>query len=113
MPKFYGKIGYAETTETGPGVWTESIIEKDYYGDILRNTRTLVEGDKLNNGISVNNSFSIVADAYANQHFFAIRYIEWAGARWTVKSVEVKSPRLLLQVGELYNGETPSATVDP
>ena len=37
MAKFYGKIGYSETNETSPGVWTETIIERNYYGDLLRN----------------------------------------------------------------------------
>jgi hypothetical protein len=34
---------------------------------------------------------SIVADAYANDHFFAIRYVEWAGVLWTVTDVEVRA----------------------
>ncbi len=50
---------------------------------------------------------SIVADAYARGHFFAIRYVEWAGERWTVTNVEVQAPRLILQLGEVYNGPTP------
>ena len=34
MAKFYGKIGYAETVETKPGVWRPKIIEKPYFGDL-------------------------------------------------------------------------------
>ena len=33
MAKFYGIIGYAITEEIKPGVWTERIIERMYYGD--------------------------------------------------------------------------------
>lgn len=106
MPKFYGAIGYGETVETSPGsgVYQDVITEKMYYGDVIRNTRRLKEGESLNNDLSVGNSISIVADAYANNHFFSIRYIQWAGARWTVSEVEVQSPRLLLRLGEVYNG---------
>jgi hypothetical protein len=50
-----------------------------------------------------------VADQYANEHFFAIRYVEWAGTLWTVDSVEVQIPRLLLRLGKVYNGPTPAA----
>jgi hypothetical protein len=106
MPKFYGVIGYGETVETSPGVWVDQITERSYYGDIVRNTRRLKEGEGLNNDLSVGNSISIVADAYANNHFHAIRYIRWAGALWTVTEVEVQSPRLLLRLGEVYNGPT-------
>lgn len=107
MAKFYGVIGYGESVETKPGVWDDVIVERNYYGDITRNSRLLKEGEYLNNDLTVSNSISIVADAYANEHFFAIRYVRWAGTLWTIRNVEVKSPRLILQLGEVYNGPTP------
>lgn len=108
--KFYGKVGYGETVEdpSDSGVWKDDIVEFTYIGDVIRNTRTLSDGDYLNKDLSVNNTISIVADQYANEHFFAIRYVEWEGALWTVSEVEVQSPRLLLRLGGVYNGPTPS-----
>lgn len=106
MAKFFGRIGYGEAQEGAPGVWADVIVERSYYGDVIRNTRKLSEGENLNNDLSVGNSISIVADAYANDHFFAIRYVEWAGVLWTVSQVEVQSPRLILSLGEVYNGPT-------
>lgn len=107
MARFYGRIGYGESVETAPGVWVDSIVEYSYFGDVVRNARNLQEGENLNPDLSVQNSISIVADAYANEHFFSIRYVEWAGTLWTVSSVEVQSPRLLLRLGEVYNGPSP------
>lgn len=104
MAKFYGVVGYAESRTTAPGVWKDFIVEFPYYGDVIRNTRQLQEGENLNQDLSVNNSISIVSDAYADAHFFAIRYIEWMGKLWTVSDVEVQSPRLLLRLGGVYNG---------
>lgn len=106
MAKFYGAIGYGVSAEAAPGVWKDVITERNYYGDVVRNTRTLLDGEKVNNDLSVNNSISIVADAYANENFFAIRYIRWMGALWLVSEVEVQSPRLLLRLGSVYNGPT-------
>ena len=74
MAKFYGPIGYAETKETRPGVFQEIITERNYAGDVLRKARRLESGETINDNISVNNSLSIIADPYAYQHFFAIRY---------------------------------------
>lgn len=115
MARFYGRVGYgtAVEDETGSGVWVDDIVEYSYYGDVIRNTRNLREGENLNADLTVENSISIVADAYANEHFFAIRYVEWAGTLWTVSSVEVQSPRLLLRLGEVYNGTTPTVTPAP
>lgn len=113
MAKFYGEIGYAESVEKAPGVWDDNIFEHKYYGDVVRNTRRLSEGESVNNDLSVGNSISIVADAYASEHFFAMRYIKWAGTLWTVSDVEVQSPRLLLRLGGVYNGPKAPAPVTP
>jgi len=109
MAKFFGVVGYGHTVESAPGVHTDVITEYPYYGDVVRNSRKSDQCENLNNDLSVGNSISIVADAYARDNFFAIRYVEWAGVLWTVPEVEVQSPRLLLRVGEVYNGPRPVA----
>ena len=105
MAKFYGKTGYAEALETAPGVWSESITEREYFGELIRNTRRLQTGDKLNDDINVANEISIIADPFANENFHAMRYVEFMGAKWKITNVEVQYPRLILTVGGVYNGE--------
>lgn len=108
MARFFGEVGYADgQIEYAPGVWRDSIVEMPYYGDIIRNTRRISAEEKVNFDISVGNSISIMADAYANENFQAIRYVRWNGALWIVTSVEVQRPRLLLELGGVYNGATP------
>lgn len=104
MARFYGEIGYGESVETSPGVWEDRVVEFPYYGDVIRDTRTLEEGTGLNQDISVGNSISVVADRRAVDHFHMIKYVRWAGTLWTVTSVEVESPRLTLRLGGVYNG---------
>lgn len=103
MSKFYGTIGYADTEETVPGVWEEKVVERKYYGDWIRNTRRLQPTDQLNDDINISNELSIVADAYAMNHFHTMRYVESLGAKWKVNNVEVRHPRLILTLGGLYN----------
>lgn len=110
MKRFYGRVGYGEPVEKAPGIWEDVITEQKYFGDIVRNTRRLdYGGDKQNADISVGNSISIVADAYAYEHFFAMKYVEWAGVLWSISEVEVESPRLILRLGGVYNGPTKSS----
>lgn len=104
MAKFYGVVGYANTTETSPGIWEETVVEKTHYGDILKTNKRSQQVETLNKDILTNTSISIVADAYATENFFTIRYVEWMGAKWDVTSVEVQRPRLILALGGLYNG---------
>jgi hypothetical protein len=113
MAKFYGEVGYANTVEKSPGIWEDVIAERKYYGDVVRNTRKLEDGQKLNDDLSIGNSFSILADAYAYENFFAMRYIKWAGSCWKISDVEVVAPRLLLRVGGIYNGPKAPAPIAP
>lgn len=109
MARFFGEVGYGEAVETPPesGVWVDTITEIPYQGDVIRNTRQLENVEKINEDIIVANSISIVADEYAISHFFNIKYVRWAGVLWTVSTVEVRAPRLILSLGSVYNGPTP------
>ncbi|AXQ61254.1 hypothetical protein SEA_LIBERTYBELL_13 [Streptomyces phage LibertyBell] len=99
-------MGYGVSVEIRPGVWEDQIIEFPYFGDVVRNSLKTRDGQSVNNDLTVTNSISVVADAYANEHFFAIRYVEWAGTRWKVEEIEMQSPRLILRLGGVYNGPT-------
>lgn len=104
MAKFSGMVGYATSSEKTPGVWIESMIEKRYYGDVIRNTRRLESKDRINDDVEINNSIGIVGDAYAWGNIFAMRYVTWMGAKWKITNVEVQRPRLILTIGGVWNG---------
>lgn len=111
MAKFYGAIGYAEAIEgTGDdeGIWKDEIVERRYYGDVLRNTKRWSNGESINDNLQINNQISIVADAYAWEHFYAMKYVKWMGTCWKITSVEVQRPRLLLTIGDVWNGQRKS-----
>lgn len=110
MAKYFGKIGFGLTVETSPGVWEERITEREYYGDVSRFSKRLEAQNQVNDNLNVNNEISIVSDPFAYEHFASIRYIEWMGVKWKVSSVEVQYPRLILNVGGVYNGHTASVT---
>lgn len=109
MARYHGKVGYGTAVEDPPGsgIFKDRITEVSYTGDVIRNTSKPGEGSSLNGDISVGNSISIIADGYAIEHFMKIKYVEWAGALWTLTDVEVRSPRLILSLGSVYNGPTP------
>lgn len=116
MARFHGKVGYGNTVEApkGSGVWVDEIVEHEYFGDVLRHSRRLDDPQaRFNPDIVVVNSISIVADQYANQNYINIKYVEWDGVRWTVSSVEVRRPRLILYLGSPYNGPTPDTRARP
>lgn len=104
MAKFQGLIGYIQTEETSPGVYTDVVTERPYKGDLLRNSQRWEASDeRLNDDININNRFSIVADVYAYENMEYIRYIQWNGVKWRIKKFDVQRPRLILHVGGVYN----------
>lgn len=103
MAKWCGIIGYAEQVETTPGVWSEQVTERKYYGDVIRNNRRLQSAGKLNDDINVGNEISIIADPFANNNFHSMRYVEFMGTKWKVTTVDVQYPRLILSLGGIYN----------
>lgn len=108
MARFYGAVGYITEVETALDVVTNQPTERMYKGELMSNNRRLENGLGVNDDISINNRISIVADPYANNHMFAIRYVKWRGTAWKVTSVESEPPRLILTLGGVYNGETAS-----
>ena len=104
MAKWSGVIGYVETVETTPGVWEPKITEHHYFGDVIRNMKRSQSADKVNDNISLSNSISIIANPYASQHFYAMRYISFQGAKWKITDVDASQPpRLIISMGGLYN----------
>lgn len=111
MAKYFGRIGYYDIENNVPGVWSPIMIEREYYGDIVKTFRKLDNANVNNDSTVSENQISIVADAFAYDNFMNIRYICWMGSKWKVSRVEISRPRLIFTLGGLYNDET-GASVD-
>ena len=103
MNKFYGIVGYVTHEETAVDAWKEVVTERTYTGDVLKNTRKWVGSEHLNDNLVVNNRISIVADPFMFKNYGDIRYCTWMGSKWKVTNVEVAYPRLILDLGGVYN----------
>lgn len=112
MAKYYGAIGFGLSESDAPGVYAVPIEERKYVGDISRIKRRWENGEHLNDDLVVNNMVSIIPDKFAFDHFFAIRYVNWMGVRWKVTNVTVQPPRLVLELGGVYNGPGPTGPSD-
>ena len=103
--KYFGKIGFAETYEVRPGYYDDRIIERQYYGEVIRNSsRFFMQQNSSNDDIDISNELSILADDYMNEHIGSIKYVEWYGTKWKVSNIEFGYPRIQLSIGGVYNG---------
>lgn len=105
MARYFGLVGFGEQTKS-VGKVEYVVTKRNYTGDIVRATIQSQAGEKVVNDISVSNSISILADDYAVENFSKIIFVMWHGVAWTVTSVEFSLPRLILSLGEVYNGPT-------
>lgn len=111
--KYSGKIGFwKDDIELRPGVTVSDIIEKPYSGDILRNTQRWNRSENgANDDVTINNRISIIADVYLQQNFSSIKYITFMGAKWKVNSIEIQYPRVLIEMGGVWNGIDDEETI--
>ena len=103
MAKFYGKVGFLRTEESAADVYSEVLTERLYKGDVIRNQKRYQSSESLNDDVVLSNNISIVADDYANENVFAIRYVMYKGVPWKVTNAEIQRPRIILTLGGKYN----------
>ena len=108
MAKYYGSVGFVITKEdeASPGDWISEIIEKKYYGEVIRRRRSWKETNNLNDDIAISNEISILADPFAYQYLGDIRYVTWHGTKWRVTNIDVSHPRITLSIGGVYNDDS-------
>lgn len=110
MARFHGRVGFVKFVERVPGIDVEDPVERDYFGDTTRISKRWESAQQVNPNLTVNNQISIVADQYARDNLFAIRYVSWMGSNWQVTTAEVQHPRIILTIGGVYNGPTPGSS---
>lgn len=109
--KFSGMVGFwLKDAETKKDVYRPTIVEKPYTGDVIEDRRRFQPSEHQNDDFTLNNRISILADTYAQRNWSSIKYVVWNGVKWKVTSVTVGYPRLILDIGGVYNG-TETATI--
>ena len=106
--KFAGTIAFAtySVDENEPGIYEESYVLRHYRGDVERRMFREHNSSSINNELTVNVQISFVADRYAIEHAGDIRYVEYLGTKWMVESIDIRPPRLVLNLGPRYHENT-------
>ena len=103
--RYFGKLGFAITEETAPGIWEPKFSERDVYGDVNNlSQRQQANQNSTNDDLVLSCEFSIITDAFIEENFQNIKYITYLNSKWKVTSVKVARPRLILTPGGIYNG---------
>lgn len=107
MAKFYGQIGFGFEEEVSPGVFDYVVVEKPYFGEVVRDALDSVGGSTVLGERKTANAFRIVGDGYSQDHFYDMKYILWIGRYWEIRQVEIQDRvRMLIRIGGVWNGPT-------
>lgn len=102
--KYFGKIGFKVIdNESNPGVTQTKIVERPYYGEVIRNARRVQSSDKMNDDLTVSNQISLLLDPYLCENYYNIAYLTFMGGKWKVGNIEMRHPRIIIDIGGLYN----------
>ena len=103
MTRFYGRIGFVDTYESSPGVWSERTIAPTYSGDILTDRKRFASGESVNDDLVLVNYISVVCDTYMFENYHAMRWVELDGQKWKITAVEMDYPRAKINFGGKWN----------
>ena len=102
MSKCSGVIGYSLVVETQPGIWSETIIDKPYYGEVITDNRKY-DNNAINEDLNISNKISIVSNSFMLENLAMMKYLTFLKSKWKITSVEMKPPRIIITIGGLYN----------
>lgn len=111
MAKFVGVIGFLTTEETEDGIFRPVPREFSYRGDLLQNNvKRENSSESINDNVNISNRISIVANPYAKEHVFEMKYLKFQmpklGGIWKIVNAEIQEPRIILTLGGVYSGFT-------
>lgn len=111
--RYSGKFGFAIPTETAPGVMDDVITEREYIGDVVQRTEAFSVMDSVLPQYRTTTSVSVLSDGVLAENYDGLRYISYMGKNWSVSSAVYEFPRLIVYIGELYNGPLPEGIGEP
>jgi hypothetical protein len=109
VARFYGVIGFSVTNSTVPGVWTPSITERPYKGEVISNFRKYESNsDSTNDDILLNNKISVLSDSFIDKNIGNMIFVVWNQTAWKISNVEITYPRIIITLGGVYHGDRAS-----
>ena len=91
--RYSGNVGFnQESIEIEPGVY-----------DILNSKQNIDTSNTINSNIKLNQRISLISDFFMRNNIQSLAYVEHMNVKWRPKSIEILSPRIIIDLGEVYH----------
>lgn len=108
--RYSGKLGISQQTEVRPGSWEDVITEVPVLGKVEQKTEVLDSGDAVLPRYRMTTSISVFARGVGPLDNSDIRYVTYKGKRWQIGTIVDQAPKIVIYIGEVYNGPLPAGT---
>jgi len=105
--RYSGFLGVVEEIEVRPGIWEDRITEREVLGTMRTRTETHAVEGEIHPKLSSTRSVSVGALGIGPRDNSSIKYVTYAGKRWTLSSIVDEPPDIRLYFGEEYHGPVP------
>lgn len=96
-------VGFQHFRETAPSVYRDDQVVRSYPAFVNRvMVRPVVQDDSSVEDVQLSNQVSFLTDWYSTKYIDNIRFVEWRGNRFRVRSVTWQYPRIVLEIGAPY-----------
>lgn len=106
--KYKGKLGFVKTEEdvNFPGKYVQVATERTYMGDVINTpvAKWSSSSESSNDTITIRHTLSIVLDSFVLENLEYLKYAFVLGKKWKIESIKVERPRMILELGGIYNG---------
>ena len=86
-----------------PTIWNPQIEERSYRGEMFRNKYSnRPAGD--HDDVTLTSKIRVLLNPFLQQNYGRIKYVDILGCKWTVTSVEIQYPGVIMEIGGVYTG---------
>lgn len=106
--RWSGKLGFTTEVEVSKGRFEDVVTERPAMGEIETRTDTFTVGDQVLTRAGTSTSVSVLFGSVERIDFSSLVYITHRGKRYVPSSIVEDIPRIVIYLGEEYNGPKPA-----
>lgn len=106
--RWSGKLGFSTEVEVTKGRFEDVVTERSVMGEIETRTDTFIVGNQVLTQTGTSTSVSVLFGSVERIDFSTLVYVTHRGKRYVPSSIVEDIPRVVIYIGEEYNGPEPA-----
>jgi hypothetical protein len=104
MSRFSGLLGFVRTELSDGGIYNEVSTEIKAKGTFRKISSRVYSEQEVNASVRLANEISVIGNNEIFNHLNSLKYVVWKGTKWSVTTITLEPPRVIIVLGGVYNG---------